>query len=182
MPLLKEVGKLSIRISKTELRQGLNLCKLSLSPAELDNFANKCSNCITYCKRRLRDAGSGARLPKFIHTLVAIWQRHHGKRRSTSQKKKRKAKGQEATNEMEETKQKDKEDTKQEDKEDTKQKRDIRSVFGLPAKVVDQVDVPSSSESNAFLDEVSNFWGGMKDAGHTPPPRECPKIISNMTL
>ena len=81
----------------------------------------------------------------------------------------------------EDTKQKDKDDTKQKDKEDTKQKddtklkdkkRDIRSVFGLPAKVVDQVDVLSSSESNALLDEVSNFLGGIKNVGHKPPPRE----------
>ena len=160
LPLLKEVAKLSVRVSKTELRLGLTAAKLSLSPAEQDLFADKLSWCISYCKRRVRNCGSGVRLPKFVTSLLSVWQRHHGKRRGTKARKKAQVmlptQDQKEDQGKLEQDQRKKEDQGKVEKDEDPKKENIREVFGLPPKMVaEEVEEILSSGSSAFLEEVS---------------------------
>ena len=77
LPLLKSVGKFTVRLSKVGFLRALRKAQLSLTSSELSLLVEKVSTCLAWVKARLRDAGSGARLPAECSSLIRIWERYH---------------------------------------------------------------------------------------------------------
>ena len=144
LQMLKEVGRFTVKIRRTDVALALKKSKLSLSSAECALFIEKLCGCVSHCKKRLRDAGSGVRLPKSYSVLLGVWRRHHGR---------------EATQKLldDEKKKPSKAQAKKPNKdheEKTTEKEDIRSIFGLEPKQTLQLDLISTSSGSSFLEEV----------------------------
>ena len=77
LPLLSELAKRTVRVSKKDILAAIQAAKLQLSAPECALFVEKIATTWEYVKRKLRDAGSGARLPASCATPAKIWQRHH---------------------------------------------------------------------------------------------------------
>ena len=78
--LLKELGRHSLKLNKSEVRKSLANAHLRLTPAEMDHFSRKLTDSISYVKRRLRQKGSGKRLPAACRSLAKV---HHHKNMTT---------------------------------------------------------------------------------------------------
>ena len=70
--LLKQIGRHTLRLNKSSVRKSLARGHLQLSVAEIDFFADKLTNAISYVKRRLRDQGSGKYLPGPCRSLLKV--------------------------------------------------------------------------------------------------------------
>ena len=77
LPLLKSIGKFTVRVSKIGLLKALRKAQLSLTSSELSLLVEKVSTCLAWVKAKLRDEGSGARLPAECLSLIHIWERYH---------------------------------------------------------------------------------------------------------
>ena len=72
LPLLKQLGRYTIKLNKTDVRKALAGAHLAVTVAEMDLYANKLCGTLSYIKRRLRDKGSGTRLPDHCKTLLKV--------------------------------------------------------------------------------------------------------------
>ena len=186
LAVLKEVGRFTVKVNKTQLLAALMKSKVSLTSPEMDLFCEKFTTCIKHCKKRLRDAGSGARLPKSYKVMYQVWKKNHGKGKSP--KKKMMMKEDEETQAgkaSEDTKETQEGDALKEPQEGEKPKEtqegkaskktqermaskvgeaiakgdELRALFGLPPKKVIKMDIASSSSETSFLEEVSQPKG-----------------------
>ena len=139
LDFLKDLCK-ACTVRKSELRSSLRAAKMGLSPAECDLSANKVHESISYCRRRLRDRGSGIYLPQSCKALLKIW----AKVETPTQKEKPAKKAAEPEEE-----------------------KSIRDVFGLKKKEKDvpMIDVDSGDEEE---DEPPDPAPGSSRSQHQP--------------
>ena len=149
---LKQLATHTVVLCKRRLRSSMAKAKLSLTPGEMDQFVDKLQNPWTHIKKRIRDAGSGTRLPKSFTSVMSVWKKFHGKKGKEKKEKKEK-------------------DTKE--KQENQDKPDIRAAFGLPPRVLDQVDLVSLSSSATSLFEVQT-----EEKRHTLKPQTFKDLIA----
>ena len=80
LAFLKDLGNVTKALRKSDLMKALSTTKLTITMAEAELLARKVKDAISYCRRRIRDSGSGKRLPRPVLAMIKIWSR-------TSQKK-----------------------------------------------------------------------------------------------
>ena len=149
--LLKEVARLTLRLCEKQLARQMRHASLSLTSSECDLFATKLCKSVTHLKKRLRDSGSGVRLPKCFADIDRVWARCHGKsHRKESKEVQNKNQVVEKGKEDEDNKAGD---DKERGEEEGGEAEDIRSVFGLLAKEVVALNLvsPSSKSSEVGL-------------------------------
>ena len=150
LPALKEMAALTIKVRRLDLHKALLQSKLPLTTGEVELLVEKFCTCLKHCKKRLRDAGSGVRLPKSYVCLLGVWKKHHGKASLKSKKSSLKKKLQEEEGET-----KEQEGKLQVEAKEGEGKQHIRDVFGLPMKQkMVPVDLVSSSSGSSFLEEA----------------------------
>ena len=151
--LLKEVARLTLRLCEKQLARQMRHASLSLTSSECDLFTTKLCKSVSHLKKRLRDSGSGVRLPKCYTEIDRVWARSHGKshRKESKEVNKKSSFGQEEGKEVQEQSKDD--ESKAEDKEEAGEEKrgeaeDIRSVFGLPAKELVKMNLLSPSSGS----------------------------------
>ena len=141
LSLLKGLAKTGGSLAKSALRKGIQGARFTLTAPEADLLVEKLHGTLSWCRRRLRDAGSGVYLPGEIKTIARAW----GKLSSTSKTSKKATK-------------KDPEKAASPDP-DVHEVKDIRSVFGLPPKGAKEVvSIPDSDDDDD--DDETDFHGG----------------------
>ena len=147
--LCKAIALCTVRLNKAKLRSGISGAKLGLSVAEVDLLAEKICTCFEWAKRKLRDSGSGSRLPPSVRGLRRTWKKHCKTQQKEKETKDNPKKMEEKHDEAETMEEKHDEAETMEEAES--EKKDIRDVFGLGPKEVNVVDeialVCSSSDA-----------------------------------
>ena len=146
LPLLKGLAQASVSLPKSLLRTSIQHAKLTLSPSECELLLEKIKNTFQWCRKRLRDAGSGVHLPMEVRAVGRLWSKGKlGSKKKSQKAPKKKALSVEKKDLKEKAISVENEDPK------TKANYDIRSVFGLPGKAVDVVAIPSESDTESGL-------------------------------
>ena len=117
--LVKSLAEIDDRYNKKDLRVAVDTTKLSITPSEADLLCRKINDTMSYIKRKLRDSGSGARLPVPCKKIGKIWNKN---KKEGKAKAKAKAKADKAAGNA---------DGKADDKAGAK---NIRETLGLPPK------------------------------------------------
>ena len=127
LAFLKPLCRLTVRINKSDMRKACARAHLSLTPTEIDLFASKVNDSIKWAKRRLRDMGSGARLPGCVKILNRAWREHERKT-----KEKMKEESQKVKEKQKDPKGKEEQLESLSPQEKEEQVESLRSLFGLP--------------------------------------------------
>ena len=72
LPLLKSVGAHTLKLNRSDVRKALARGHLKMSAVVMDHFSQKLCDAIKYVKRRLRQKGSGVRLPAPCRILFKV--------------------------------------------------------------------------------------------------------------
>ena len=71
--MVKSLAEIDDKYNKKDLRVAMDATKLSITSSEADLFCRKINDTISYIKRKLRDSGSGARLPMPCKKIGKMW-------------------------------------------------------------------------------------------------------------
>ena len=82
--LLKSLAKVTKKIRKSDLKRSLQRAKLNLTAAEGDLLVTKLFGSISFTRKKLRDAGSGKRLPPSCQTIRNIWGRRRAEKKKSN--------------------------------------------------------------------------------------------------
>ena len=134
LPLLKALAKIGGSLAKSALRKGVQGARFTLTYPEADLLVEKLHGTFRWCRRRLRDAGSGVYLPGEIKAIARAWGKVTSKSK-TSQKP-----------------------TKQDP--DVADVKNIRSLFGLPPKKAKEVVSIPDSDDDDDEEEIDDDVGG----------------------
>ena len=178
--LMKDLANATYKLRKSDCLRALRVSKLSLTPAELDLLAEKIKNTVRYARKRLRDCGSGKRLPMPVQALLKIWAKKPKKERVKALDKegRQEALDKEGREEAlakegrEEALAKESPKLQQgpsESEGGSMEKKNIRDVFGLPkkqtpAEIIDLEETcvatsSAASSSTATLKQPSQSAG-----------------------
>ena len=91
LPLLKSLAREG-GLTKSSLKAGVAQAKLSMSSAEQDLLVEKIKNCFSWCRKRLRDAGSGVNLPSSVKAVARLLCKGKGDSSARTSGKKKKTK------------------------------------------------------------------------------------------
>ena len=78
LQFFKAVAKVVYTPTKTGLRRGVLQSKLALSIEEAALLREKVKNTLTWCKQKLRYAGSGKFLPSQVVAIAKVWKTSRG--------------------------------------------------------------------------------------------------------
>ena len=179
LDMMKELSKVSMAFRKSDLRRSLAASKISLTGAEQALLVTKIRECVTYCRRKHRDSGSGKFMPHAVKSLLRLWSQ-----KCTSKASRKKAAA--------------KIDSKPDMKETSQDPPNIREIFGLkPTKVQAVVSLLDESDDDADGSATGSPWGlskkqplamttllkkqhlswNINSPNTTSPPNQCPRPI-----
>ena len=90
LDFMKSLARHTVRLNKQAFAAAVRKCKTGLSSSEVDLLTEKVTNCISAMKKRLRDAGSGVRLPGPAQAMQKAWKKHETKSRPKKGKEEKK--------------------------------------------------------------------------------------------